>query len=171
MKKTISIFSVFLLLAAGCVSTHKNNTALRIDSGSKYQIVLPDRWNNPGLSGYCRQAAGMLQRAIKEGVGADVPIVTESQKQNAVKGIFLGNTQALKKLGEDISGMAEFEYLLREDNGNIYIAGIDRHYMNDRSKWDKRSIQNTLISGTINGVVNFAEKYLGVRVMSETYSR
>lgn len=170
--KSVSIlqclFAAFFITAstllAGCRSgSCMPRETLKITSTSRYQIVLPARWANPGLQKPCERGAQMLQQAFRQGLGLRIPIVREDKLLPGVKGIFLGDTRALRKTGVSLDKMAAFEYLIKEDSGNIFIAGIDRHYLNDRKNWDKRALQWSLISGTLNGIVNFAEQYLNVR--------
>ena len=85
------------LFFCGCQSgAPKEKGTLVIHSGSRYQIVYPDRSKNPGTTRKLKETAELIRKAFKETIGADFPVVPESRRSAGRKSIFLGNTRALK---------------------------------------------------------------------------
>ena len=99
MKKLFLFAAAACALAmCGCQSAKQSTEEkpLVLNAHSKYQIVIPDRHATPGTSKLVRQTAELLRQAFKETIGADFPVVRESQRSSARKSIYLGNTRQLR---------------------------------------------------------------------------
>ena len=153
-----NIFVVMLavcgLLFCGCQSTPPPKD-LVLNGSSRYQIVYPDRSKNPGTTRMLKETAELMRNAFKETIGADFPVVRESKRRAGVKSIFLGNTRTLKAKGVRPLNYKNFDFRIWEHNGNIYIAGSDRHRFNDSKTV---AHHRNYIMGTTRGVVYFLEK-------------
>ena len=153
------------LVMCGCQSAKKGTQArdLVLNAYSRYQIVIPDRHANPGTSKLVRQTAELLRQAFKETIGADFPVVRESQRSSALKSIYLGNTRQLRAHRiNPLRLFKDYNFGIREFNGNIYIAGADRHRF-----YSTKAVQNHLnyMIGSARGAICFMEKFLDVRFL------
>ena len=93
---------------------------------SRFRIILPDRFYDAGVRRHVNAAAQELAKAFREGAGAEIAVVSEKDAGNH-PGIYLGNTEKLRKTGIDITGLKDFEVLIFIHDGNVFIAGNDRH--------------------------------------------
>lgn len=151
------------LFFCGCQSgAPKEKGTLVIHSGSRYQIVYPDRSKNPGTTRKLKETAELIRKAFKETIGADFPVVQESRRSESRKSIFLGNTRALKAKGARPLYFKNFDFRIWEHKGNLYLAGSDRHRFNS-SKPD--GSYKSYILGTTLAAVYFLEKFLDVRFL------
>ena len=167
MKHVLPLFAAgALLLLCGCQSfwaKKEKPKDLILTSESKYQIVYPDRSKNAGTTALLKQVALKLQRAFKETLGADFPVVSESHRRATLKNIFLGNTRVLQSKGVyPLKRFKDFNFNIWEYNGNIYLAGCDRHRYNS-SKAETRYTAHIL--GTAKAAVYFMEHFLDVRFL------
>jgi len=168
---------IFLALAAmifvcGCAEkctrsslpqTPVANSFLTITGKSKYQIIFPDLpANSPRIAIYAR-AANMLHQALKEGVGLAAPIRMESKALKGYKGIFIGDTKAARAAGINVQNHPNFGFVIKEKEGNIFIAGMDKTRLNQPEKRGLAWVYYIL--GSVNGCVKFAEKYLNTRFL------
>ena len=123
MKKFL-FTAAALLLVCGCTTGRKELPAAKlvITSASKYQIVIPDAAApKASIPLFLTQSGKMLQGAFKEGLGMDVPVVTESKAAKGVKAIYIGDTKAARAIGIDASAHSSFGFTIAEENGNIFI--------------------------------------------------
>ncbi|MBO5791438.1 MAG: DUF4838 domain-containing protein [Lentisphaeria bacterium] len=164
MKHLVIAAALFCgLLFCGCQSTSSEKPKdLVLTAASRYQIVYPDRSKNSGTTRMLKQTAELMRLAFKETIGADFPVVSESRRSAGMKSIFLGNTRTLKAKGVRPLAFKNFEFRIWEHQGNLYIAGSDRHRFNSsRSAYGHRQY----IMGTTRGVIYFLEKFLDVRFL------
>ena len=165
MKKLL-FAAAACLMVCGCTvgkAPVRADAKLVITAKSKYQIVLPDLPPKSPILNHLNTGAKMLQNAFKEGMGLTLPIVAESKAAKGVKAIYIGDTKAARALGIDAAKHSSFGFTLAEKEGNIFIAGIDKHQFGkvNTSQRDWRYY----ILGSINGCVKFAEKYLNTRFL------
>ena len=117
-------------------------------------IVIPDN-----VCYVTKLASDELKMFLKKSTGADFQVVMES-KHKGEKGIFLGNTNELKKR----AGIKEFEsdqYLIKADKDAVFIAGKDistTSWINLMQLYFYTGDKNTLF-----GVYAFLEKFCGIR--------
>jgi len=156
------LFTALLVLcAAGCRCAEKQTAPeLTIDRNSRYQIVCPDSYPNPGTTQLVKQVAEKLRTAFKETVGADFAVVRESKRDPRMKAVFVGRTKALLALGIEPRDFRDFNYLIKVDNGNIYLAGNDRNRFN---KTKREHGFSRYVIGSAKAAVVFMEKYLDTR--------
>ncbi|MEZ0274429.1 MAG: DUF4838 domain-containing protein [Roseimicrobium sp.] len=133
------------------------------DSKSPYQIVVPDGAPTPELTACLEQTARLLQTSFKAN-GADVPVVTESQRKPSSPTIYLGGTAFAKKNGIDSTQLKDWSYVLKAVGQDIIIAGHDQpssvkpDAANPRRReWDR--------TGTAKAAADFARQYMGVRFL------
>ena len=154
--KLICLLSVLFLLSG----LPAGELMLAEKGKSRYQIVLPDHFYDAGVRRCVNAAAKELAKAFKAGAGAEIAVVSEKNAGNC-PGIYLGNTEKLRKLGIDVAGFKDFEALIFVHDGNVFIAGNDRH-----GKWKKgNDSYHRYLLGTVKGVVAFMEDYLHVRFL------
>ena len=163
MKKLL-VAAAAMLLVCGCAATKAAAPQkLVITSASKYQIVLPDLPPKSAMAGYLNQGAKMIQSALKEGVGINAPIVKESKAAKGVKAFYIGDTKAARAIGIDASRHTSFGFTLAENQGNVFITGIDKTNYGDPD--NRRRNWHEFVLGSVNGCVKFAEKYLNTRFL------
>ena len=165
MKKLL-FAAAAILMVCGCTvgkSPACPQSKLVITGKSNYQIVLPDLGKKDPILNHLNTGAKMIQSALKEGLGLNVPVVSESKAVQGVKAIYIGDTKAARSLGIDTAKHSSFGFTLAEKDGNIFIAGLDKHQFGKTgsSQRDWRYF----ILGSINGCVKFAEKYLDTRFL------
>lgn len=165
MKKLLFAAAAFLLVCGCTVGKGKASEApkLVITSSSKYQIVVPDLPQKSSLRRILTTGAKMLQGAFKEGMGLNVAIVPESKAAAGIKSIYIGDTKAARAIGINAAAHSSFGYTLAENNGDIFIAGIDKTRFGEPD--NRYRDWNNFILGSINGCVKFAEKYLNTRFL------
>ncbi len=171
MKKLLPLI-VLAVFLCGCLSTAVSckepaisgaSKVLAITKNSRYQILYPDLPpKHPRIFIYTR-AAAMLQKALLDGVGITAPIKSESQAHKGYKSIFIGDTKAARAVGIKVENHPDFGFIIKEKDGNIFIAGQDKTRFNEPEK--KGMFWRYYILGTLNGCVKFAEKYLNTRFL------
>lgn len=132
-----------------------------IHSSSLYQIVIPDEYPaNKGVERWLKSAAELLKHGMFETVGLNAEVCKESAVKQGGHCIYLGNTNAIHKIGIDPSSFLDYNGIIIEKNGNIYIAGNDHHRFN-RENPDSSPYQYVL--GTVKALVVFMEEYMKTR--------
>ncbi len=154
-----------LLFVCGCSTVKKDvpTGKLVITSTSRYQIVIPDAKPKASIPVFLTQSAKVLQTALKEGLNLNVPIVVESKAAKELKAIYIGDTKAARAIGIDASAHSSFGFTIAENNGNIFIAGVDKTRFGEPD--NRRRGWTNFILGSVNGSVKFAEKYLNTRFL------
>ncbi len=117
--KMHSYLAVFCLLASFSIS------ALEIDRSSKLCIVFPDHVKPEDGGNILKLTAYKIRNALKNSVGADLWVLNESKLPKDRKAIFLGNTLAAEKNGIDLSGLQEYDSIIEEKDGNLFLIGRD----------------------------------------------
>lgn len=100
--KLICLLSVLFLLSG----LPAGELMLAEKGKSRYQIVLPDHFYDAGVRRCVNAAAKELAKAFKAGAGAEIAVVSEKNAGNC-PGIYLGNTEKLRKLGIDVAGFKD----------------------------------------------------------------
>ncbi len=160
MKKIIALLFATLVLT-GC-STNKPPKAAPVALGSNYQIVLPDRYDNPGTEKYLLQAATRLQSAIQETCGYKLPICRESTVKPEKPGIFIGNTAKLREYDFKPETFSDFNCVIATRGADIFLAGNDRHSSGNSQKAEHYA---RYVLGSVKAMVVFMEDYLGTRFL------
>ena len=142
MKKLLPLI-VLAVFLCGCLSTAVSckepaisgaSKVLAITQNSRYQILYPDLPpKHPRIFIYTR-AAAMLQKALLDGVGITAPIKSESQALKGYKSIFIGDTKAARAVGIKVENHPDFGFIIKEKDGNIFIAGQDKTRFNEPEK-------------------------------------
>lgn len=112
MKHILAVFLAWTALAS---------SAAVIDGS--YRIVIPDK-EPTGLQRGIALAAEGLRDGIEESVGLGLPVVTASAHRGG-KAIYIGR-QFAERDGIDISDLRDFDCVVAERGGNVYLAGRDK---------------------------------------------
>ncbi len=152
MKKIIA-----LLFTAAIFAGYASSVTLN----ANYQIVLPDRYDNPGTEKYLMDAAAKLQSVIRESCGWQLPICRESATKPEQPGIFIGNTAKIREHDFKPETFSDFNCVIVTRDANIFLAGNDRHCGNSQ----KVGHYNRYILGSVKAMVVFMEDYLGTRFL------
>ena len=128
---------------------------------SDYQIVVPDNLETPELTQCLNQMARLVQTTFKAN-GAEVCVVTESERDAAKPAILLGNTQLAQKSSIDVTKLADWGYVHRVIGRDIVIVGHDHAAKSQtestrRPNWDR--------VGTAKAAVDFVRQFMGVRFL------
>lgn len=94
------------------------------DGQSEYQIVLPEPTGDPAIDGSLQQTARLVQKAFSASQ-ADLPIVTEPERDTDRPGIFLGNTAFARDHGCDPADLDGWDYYHKVIDQHVIILGRD----------------------------------------------
>lgn len=150
---------VFLVLCA--ITSQAVALTLLDNSKSDYQIIVPDKLETQALTDCLAQTARLLQTAFKAN-GADITVVSESQRDATKPALLLGNTQLAQKNGIDVTKLRDWSYVHRVVGKDIIIAGHDHPA---RAAADNPRRPNWDRVGTTKAAVDFAREFLGVRFL------
>ena len=141
-----------LLLLSVCLPLMAIPGVVLVEEGAPSAVVvLP--MNAEPIAAY---AADELVYHIEKASGARIEILNEPLDQPlATPAVYVGATRAAQDAGIDPEALASEEAMLRTLDGNLYIVGND-------GPGDALSYGNTH-SGTLWGVYEILERYLGVR--------
>lgn len=176
MKKNILYPAFMLLLLAGSFSVSGERVKLEqltersinIDKSkiltlaengkADFVIVCPDKNKNK----VCAFAATELKTFLDKALGADIRIEkTESADRPA---IIIGDTELTRQAGIDVKTLPRDGYYIKTVGNKIFIAGIDD---NDRAPEALFKTGGMWIQyyqrGTVFGVYDFLERFLGIR--------
>jgi hypothetical protein len=139
MKKTIVL--TVLMITGGCQHMETVPKLVLVQNGqSEYAIVQSAQPTEA-------EAFAVMELAefIKRSTGMVLPIVTE-KSFNGSRGVYVGQTAFACKHGVDFTGMGAEEWIIRTVDGNLIISG-------GRPR------------GTLYGVYEFLEKFIGIRFL------
>lgn len=159
MKHTLLLFTALLL--AWPAALLAADLSLLSDGRSDYQIVVPDTLETPALTECLNQTARLVQTAFMAN-GADVRVVTESQRDSAKPALLLGHTRFAQQHGVVVTKLRDWSYVHRVVGKDVIIAGHDHAPKaptadRRRPNWDR--------VGTAKAAVDFARQFLGVRFL------
>ena len=134
VKMKVFLYSPLLAILCGCMSGQAGKAASQFaitdNWQSDYSIVIPADGDPAGRRSL-RETAYMLQQIISESGGVKIPVVNEKfccsrpECANAVKGIYLGKCRAAVEAGVYREIRTAKEFIVCENSGNIFIAGVD----------------------------------------------
>ena len=135
--------------------------SLLSEGASPYQIVVPDSLPSPALTESLHETARLLRTAFQAN-GADVPVVSETQRDPAKPAIFLGDTRFAREHGLDPTQLRDWSYLQRAVGRDLILAGHDHPARGTtenerRPNWDRVA--------TAKAVADFARQFMGVRFL------
>ena len=137
-------------LLIGCTLTAQADVPL-ITDGKPVAVIVTA--NHPGP--VAQYAAEELVLHIEKATGVRLPVVTESAAPNETTSrIFVGNSNAVRAVGIDVSKLAPEAFVLRTSGKSLFIVGDDRN--DDPLDADTRA-------GTMWGVYEWLDRDLGVR--------
>lgn len=144
-------------------STNAAGLVLAAEGKSNCQIIVPDASPTPAIGECLNQTARLVQTAFKAN-GADVPVVTESKRDPARPGIFLGDTTFARTKGVTVAQLKGWGYVHKVAGRDVIIAGRDQPSpgtpevaMARRPTWDRL--------GTTKGAADFLRQYAGTRFL------
>ena len=145
------IYNLCVLVTAFCSAPASATVNIVVDGKAAAVIVTAD--DPPTIATY---AAKELVQHVKKATGATLPIATESKiPKGFATRLFLGTTKAAAQQGIDTEVLRPEEFVMRSVGSDLYITGKD-----DGS--NPLSPSNSKC-GTLFGVYEFLERYLGVR--------
>ena len=159
--KQILLLTLFLLPWMIFASGEKKELILADEGKSLYRIVLPKRTDRNGVEKYLRYTAERLRDMIRESSGAEIPVIRENEMPPGAPGIWIGNTEKLRRSGVDVSGWSGVECLIRISGDHVFLAGNDRH--RDGAHW--ADLPENHILGSVRAAVLFMEKFLGAEFL------
>lgn len=162
MKRILIWLCLILMIAPGCRSSQQiaeSQVTVLKDGKSSFQIVLPDQYDNAGTEAHLQTAAKCLQKEFQAASGVLLPIRKESSMEPDRPAIFIGNTAMTRKAGYDPASFQDFSYVIAVKNGNIFLAGNDRHGLHSK----KKEGYSRYILGSVKAIVVFMEDYLHTR--------
>ncbi len=138
------------------------DTLVLADQGaSDYQLVLPADSPTPAIDGALRETARLIQTAFHVN-GADLPIVSETERDPKRPAIFLGNTRFAREADVEIEKLQGWGYVHHVVGRDLILAGRDHPASQDptakrRQNWDR--------IGTARAAADFLRQYVGVRFL------
>ena len=119
MRPGSVLLAVFLWLIAPVLSA--GEITVIANGKSDYVIVVPD-----GEAGKLVQsAAEALQKYLKEAVGCELPVLSESAAGNR-PGFYLGKTQKGAGAGVPYDKLKDYIHCIKTDGRDIFLAGEDK---------------------------------------------
>ncbi|MBE6370535.1 MAG: DUF4838 domain-containing protein [Lentisphaerae bacterium] len=162
MKKLLFLLGCALLLA-GCRNVPETASPIELKKDSSVRIVIPAEHATRGIEGFLRQCAGIVRRGLKETVGINASIEVEGRKSGfSGTTIYLGNTQAIRRIGIFPAEFQNFDAVIATRGNDIFIAGCDRHRFGKKVPVRHSS---TCVLGTVTGTVRFTETFLNGRFL------
>ena len=116
------------------------------------EIVVPE-----GSARVVHFAADELKSFLKQSLGADVPVVRTPT--DGMTSIILGDNELSRKEGLDVSKIQFDGFLMKSSGNRICIAGVDDPNGNPVTRGWGVFFQR----GTLSGVYDFLERFIGVR--------
>jgi hypothetical protein len=133
------------------------SSAITLIENGKSSYVIAAPANQPVAKRHVDLAASTLQQYLKEATGAELPIVSEGEV-GGKKAIYLGNTDKANKVGVAIASCKDWNCLLQEREGNLYLGGVDRDNVIKKD-------QDNHFYPTLKAVTRFLENNVGVRFL------
>ncbi len=128
---------------------------------SDYQLVVPGDSPTPEIDSALKETARLIQTAFHVN-GADLPIVSETERDPKKPAIFLGNTRFARDAGVEIAKLQGWGYVHQVVGSDLILAGRDHTAPEDptakrRQNWDR--------VGTARAATDFLRQYAGVRFL------
>ena len=156
--KHIAVILGFLCLALPCFS---EELVIADKHSSNYQIVLPDNVGDEDLLKFVSLGGRLIQNAIKNASGAELPLVGESRMAAGKPAIYVGDTKALAAAGLSAADFAQWEHAIAIKGNDIYIYGTDWPSVDK----NRRAWYPYITLGSLKASFVFAEKFLNTRVV------
>lgn len=131
---------------------------------SKYQIVVPDSFEETATESSVMRAAELVREAFAANK-ITLPVVKESALNAARPAFFIGATKFAAANGGDASGLSGFGYRHKVVGKNVIIAGHDGP---DTLAGKRVSAKEPELpfEGTLFGAAEFVHHYVGARFLS-----
>ncbi|MHC4872907.1 MAG: DUF4838 domain-containing protein [Planctomycetota bacterium] len=157
ITKTISIFFLVISFVIS-VSAAAENILIK-DGNINCEIVVPDE---AGPMAYF--AGEEMQKFLKKSFGPDVNLLTAPSGNKAA--IILGRNKLSEKAGIDFTKIKRDGFVVKSSGSNIFIAGNDGMNIDVGKVLRKGPLFHRKAQeerGTLNGVYEFLERYIGAR--------
>lgn len=150
------IFLPALMAFAGCSKPVQHIDAVRLEPG-RTEIVLAR-----GASPVTRFAAKELSVFLAKTIGGEIPLA-DAPGEGKIS-IVLGTNEWSTAAGIDLSDSPRDTFRIKTENGRVFIAGIDDAKADIEKLLPKgRKADLKFERGTLFGVYEFLERYVGVR--------
>ncbi len=138
------------------------DTLVLADQGlSDYQLVVPADSPTPEIDGALRETARLIQTAFHVN-GADLSVVSETERDLKKPAIFLGNTRFAHEAGVEIAKLQGWGYVHQVVGRDLILAGRDHTAPEDPTAKRKQTWDRV---GTARAAVDFLRQYVGVRFL------
>ena len=150
------VFLPALMAFAGCSKPVQQIDAVRLEPG-RTEIVLAR-----GASPVTRFAAKELSVFLAKTIGGEIPLADAPGEGKS--SIVLGTNEWSTAAGIDLSDSSRDTFKIKTVNGRVFIAGIDDAKADIEKLLPKgRKADLKFERGTLFGVYEFLERYVGVR--------
>lgn len=165
MKLLRTLLSLRILAALIFVAAPLSAAELVLarEGRTDYQVVLPDAASSPAIGEALQQAARLVQTAFQAN-GVDLPVVSETRRDPARPGIFLGDTAFARAQGIAAEQCRGWGYVHRVVGRDVIIAGHDQPAPTKSAEQNARHPDWDRL-GTVKGVTDFLRQYAGTRFL------
>ena len=168
-----NVIITFILAITGIVAAAKTAppSILLVKNGQPEAIIVTADKPSP----VAKFASEELGKYIKKATGADLKIVTESNAPKIGVKIYVGTTDAAKKVGLTQDKFKGEDYEIKAEGGNLYILGNENDkkiFLEKDPKNSKKENRAIMINcgivpgtqrGTLYGVYYFLDRFLGIK--------
>ena len=147
MRHPFALILISILLLAPLAALNAGDTLLAKDGQSAYVI-----YHARDAPTSVKEGAGELQRVLEIATQAQLTIVQEPAEFMIV----LGDTPETSRAGIDITKLPDEGFEIKTQGKQVFIAGRD-------TKDGVVNAAGGVTDGTYNGVMEFLERYVGVR--------
>ena len=125
-------------------------------------------WRPSAKSSFARaieRSVLRLTEAVESVTGVSPDVVDLSQNEPPAEGliVYVGPSEPVEALGIDTSTLDREQFVVRTFDRGVAIAGFDGSTVPDFAQPRDRFIQHFRAAGTLWGIEDFIERYLGVR--------
>jgi hypothetical protein len=143
---------------------------IKIDDSKKFELIADGKINVeivvPRDAGNVAAYAGKeLQSFIKKAAGVDVPLL--DKRGNSKYAVILGDNELLRRNGLNVNDLSRDGFYMKSIGNDVFIAGMDsknidmeKVLVNRGGDWSGEILFQR---GTLFGVYDFLERFLGVR--------
>jgi hypothetical protein len=153
MLKLLSLISL-LFLTLFCFAGEQ---IIAGKNSPEYKIVLPDK---SIAEKFLLRTAKLMQEVIYKSTGSKLKIIHEKDAGGLTHGIYIGETRKTIKAGINPDKFDYWEYQIKSDGSNVYIAGREK----SKGNWKLKHYRYYEL-GSCKGVVDFLNKYIGFEVL------
>lgn len=147
---------------AELMSADKSKILLAFEGKSDYQIIVPEKTEQPAVDKLLIETAELIQKAFAEN-GFEIPVHYENEIETEKPAIYLGNTKFATKNRINVDKLEGWSYIQKVVGKDIIIAGKD--IPNAVTPTFRGNKIFGAQMGTTKGVTDFLKKYAQVRFL------